>query len=193
MANGILHSPRFAHQSTLKVMFPKSWALIITMLAGAAAQHVEDADNLVDNMIDILVDKLNYRVGAALRAQDEGLDSTTLGKGALAMQAGPGTLAIPKAGLPAPMQAGMQPQKLNPMLNGGLDRLRNKRLFSRMEWGKLRNPNESGLKVPFKPGRVEPSSVVGRARERDVKALHVPFARSEGKSHPELMVQWDSF
>merc|ERR1719335_50606 len=71
-------------------------------------------------MIDILVDKLNYRVGAALRAQDEGLDSTTLGKGALAMQAGPGTLAIPKAGLPAPMQAGMQPQKLNPMLNGGL-------------------------------------------------------------------------
>merc|ERR1719281_595153 len=75
-------------------------------------------------MIDILVDKLNYRVGAALRAQDEGLDDTTLGKGALAMQAGPGHLAIPSARMPVvPMQASMQPHSshhLNPMLNGGL-------------------------------------------------------------------------
>merc|ERR1719463_352490 len=71
-------------------------------------------------MIDILVDKLNSRVLAASLAQDAGLDSTTLGKGALASQAGPGHLAIPSARLPAvPMQPHVS-QHLNPMLNGGL-------------------------------------------------------------------------
>jgi len=109
-------------------MFQKPWVLIIAMLAGAEAQRVEanDADfqdQLVENMIDVLVDKLNNRVLAASRAQDEGLDGTTLGKAALA-PAGAGHLAIPSARLPAvPMQAGMGSHvshQLNPMLNGGL-------------------------------------------------------------------------
>lgn len=82
------------------------------------------------------------------------------------------------------------PSKRLPMLAGGLDRLRSKRLFSRMEWGKLADPTVSGFKVPFKPSRVDPQSLKGRALDRDVQALQVPFS-TEGRS--ELVAQWDNF
>merc|ERR1712196_226682 len=67
------------------------------------------------------------------------------------------------------------PSKRLPMLPGGPDRLRNKRLFSRMEWVKLRHPTESGMKVPLKPTRVEPGNLKGRAYDRDIQALQVDF------------------
>lgn len=74
------------------------------------------------------------------------------------------------------------PSRRMPMLSGGLMRLRNKRLFGRIECSKLATP---GWKVPFKPPRMEAIGLKGRVLDRDIHALHTQYV-AEG------LEEWDA-